>query len=326
MNTHIPKQQHQAPPPSSDTGIVHALTGSLPCISCGYDLKGLTVKGICPECSTAVRATILARVDPGADALKPIKHKQLLALGLRITFTAALIAVASSWAMKAQETWPLLSNPNAATESAANSLWSLLHRASIALAALTAITIAIPVPGIKAAKSITAALGVLTAYPVALYAIHQIHLADLNKLAAYTARDADPHRITWHLLATAALAICILTTRPVIRDLVERCRAIRVGRVDRQHLVVLVSILIFTAVGSLIRLASTNGGVFEILDPIGSIVIFIASILLTLTLTRATVDAWRVAYAIDHPPLNLKDIFTTPTATSADQPSPSSST
>ncbi|MEM1424869.1 MAG: hypothetical protein AAGH64_12820, partial [Planctomycetota bacterium] len=53
------------------------LTGELPCVTCGYELRGLSVRDACPECGTGVRATILAVVDPLADELAPMRAPSL---------------------------------------------------------------------------------------------------------------------------------------------------------------------------------------------------------------------------------------------------------
>ena len=31
-----------------------SLLGSLPCITCRYDLKGISIRGVCPECGTPI--------------------------------------------------------------------------------------------------------------------------------------------------------------------------------------------------------------------------------------------------------------------------------
>src|SRR5690606_19927036 len=59
-----------------------SLSGAMPCISCGYNLQGLSVVGVCPECGAAVRATILATIDPQAEELTPLLTPRLTSLGL----------------------------------------------------------------------------------------------------------------------------------------------------------------------------------------------------------------------------------------------------
>ena len=58
------------------------LTGDLPCVRCGYNLRGLSIREHCPECDAPVRATILALVDPRASELKPLRRPRLTGWGL----------------------------------------------------------------------------------------------------------------------------------------------------------------------------------------------------------------------------------------------------
>src|SRR5436190_23878239 len=66
------------------------LRGDLPCVACGYNLKGLSIRSVCPECGTPVRATILSVVDPHAAELTPIRLPALVALGLLFCAAGAL--------------------------------------------------------------------------------------------------------------------------------------------------------------------------------------------------------------------------------------------
>ncbi|MEM1167350.1 MAG: hypothetical protein AAGI30_13795 [Planctomycetota bacterium] len=53
---HEPNTDASSVRPSDELALL--LTASLPCIECGYELKGLSVTGECPECGTAVRVTL----------------------------------------------------------------------------------------------------------------------------------------------------------------------------------------------------------------------------------------------------------------------------
>src|SRR5581483_4291904 len=69
------------------------LGGDLHCVVCSYNLRGLSIRAICPECGTAVRATILSVVDPHASILRPITFPRLTAAGV-ILWAAGAVAVA----------------------------------------------------------------------------------------------------------------------------------------------------------------------------------------------------------------------------------------
>ena len=42
--------------PLSNSGVI--IERSQPCVKCGYDLRGLPVKGVCPECGTSVEDSL----------------------------------------------------------------------------------------------------------------------------------------------------------------------------------------------------------------------------------------------------------------------------
>ena len=81
----------------------NALTGALPCVTCRYDLKGLSIRSLCPECGTAVRATILYQVDPMADAFQPIRHPRVLAWGLVLWSASALVSALAVWGLRSAD-------------------------------------------------------------------------------------------------------------------------------------------------------------------------------------------------------------------------------
>ncbi len=55
---------------------------SLPCIACGYQLRGLRVGGACPECGEAVLRSVLAVIDPRASGLPTLRNPRMVAHGL----------------------------------------------------------------------------------------------------------------------------------------------------------------------------------------------------------------------------------------------------
>ncbi|MBL8760751.1 MAG: hypothetical protein JNL50_05545, partial [Phycisphaerae bacterium] len=60
--------------------LARELTGDLRCAKCAYNLKGLSVRSVCPECGLAISATLLAKVDPHAAELRPIAWRVPVAL------------------------------------------------------------------------------------------------------------------------------------------------------------------------------------------------------------------------------------------------------
>ena len=83
--------------------LARELSGDLPCLSCSYNLRGLSVRGLCPECGLAIRATLLAVVDPKAMELQPIRWPRLVYFGLVVWAVSSLAAVCCTWAIRLTE-------------------------------------------------------------------------------------------------------------------------------------------------------------------------------------------------------------------------------
>jgi hypothetical protein len=77
--------------------LAEELAGTLRCAACRYDLRGLSVKGYCPECGLPIQATLLSIVDPMAEELQPIARPRLVASGLLAWSVGALVAALVAW-------------------------------------------------------------------------------------------------------------------------------------------------------------------------------------------------------------------------------------
>ncbi len=69
----------------------------LPCVRCGYDLRGLDVAGACPECGFAVRETITFVVDPLASEVEPLQHRRRIGVAVVAASGLVLVAVLLLW-------------------------------------------------------------------------------------------------------------------------------------------------------------------------------------------------------------------------------------
>jgi hypothetical protein len=124
---------------SDASRVDQSLRGSLPCCVCGYELKGLSIRSVCPECATAVRGTILYRVDPQADEFKPIRWPRVTAWGMRFWGTGAAIAALSLWVLRLSEYSGFTGR-----RSGADSIWSVVSIIAILLNNINTIIIIHP--------------------------------------------------------------------------------------------------------------------------------------------------------------------------------------
>lgn len=295
-----------------------SLRGSLPCFVCGYELKGLSIRSVCPECGTAVRGTILFRVDPKADEFKPIRWPRLTAWGVRFWGTGAAGAAIALWVLRLSEYTGFTGQ-----RSGADSLWSAISVIAIAASAVGAAFMIRPNRWIPASKSL-AALGGVLFYGVVLLGLFLVIRTDLDKIPAYGhQRTLDAAREVGRLVFGIGVLGVLLCMRPMARELVKRSLALRTGRVDRQTILAMTGVVLLGLFGDGMRWAMAAGVVSDasgVVDYIGRLLVIVSSMLLTLGLISAAVDCWRISSAILTPSPSLRDIFgDDPSATSAGQ-------
>lgn len=308
-----PEPDHNAPPPaappnaSAEHHDAHAppglegarLIGRLPCFVCGYDLRGLSILGNCPECGTAVRATILFRVDPEAEAFKPLARPAITAIALRVAALAALLAAVLLWVLRTAE---LTRGP--ATGASTHSPVSAAAFAALAVCAVASLAFIRPIRAARRAKSIAAALGIAAGFPLIAGGLLLVLNADAGHLPAYISeRPPDPARILGRTLFNIGAVVAILGIRPNARELVARSKVLRTKRVDRQTLAAIAAALATSAVGDSVRLLSINAPIElrQILDLAGTAAIVVASVLITLGLVGSVIDSFRIARSLRTP-------------------------
>lgn len=284
-----------------------SLRGSLPCFVCGYELKGLSIRSVCPECGTAVRGTILYRVDPRADEFKPIRWPRITAWGIRFWGTGAATAAISLWVLRLSEFSGFTGQ-----RSGADSIWSVLSVVAILGSAVGAAMMVRPNRWIAPAKSILAAIGVGW-YAVIVMGMLIVIRTDIDRVPAYGHdRSLDAMREIGRIIFGIGVLGVLLCMRPIARELVKRSLALRTGRVDRQTILAMSAVVVVGILGDAVRwgvatdLIGAGAGVF---DFIGRLLVVFSSMLLTLGLISAAVDSWRISNAILTPSPSLSDIF-----------------
>lgn len=292
-----------------DQAIGLSLTGAMPCISCGYDLQGLSVVGVCPECGAAVRATILAKVDPQAEELAPLLTPRLTACGLGGGVLAATSATYLLWAPRladAVERFLPVRTPDALRGPALAGLVMAL----LAVAALSTLTLAHPVRRTTKAQ-VALTLAALPFFAAMLWAVHRVLLQiDLARPAPYFVAAPSPDRIEARFLFTASVIGALLCVRPAARRLARRSMAMRAGRMNRQTVLAMCGALGVAAIGDGLRLATvtTPPAFDEALNIAGSLLVLAGSALFTLGATLTAIDAVRVARVLLRPAPSLRQV------------------
>lgn len=301
-------------PAPDTTRVDQSLRGSLPCCVCGYELKGLSIRSVCPECGTAVRGTILYRVDPQADEFKPIRWPRVTAWGMRYWGTGAAVAAMALWVLRLSEYTGFTGR-----RSGADSIWSVVSVIAILISGLGATVMIRPHRWTPRSKSIAAAAGVLC-YGIVLLGMYIVIRADLDKIPPYGhERSLDAGREIGRLVFGLGVLGVLLCMRPMAREMVKRCLALRTGRVDRQTILAMTGVVALGLLGDSIRWLVASGMLADpggVVDYIGRLLVIVSSLLLTLGLVSAAVDSWRISNAILTPSPSLRDVF-------GDEPKPS---
>jgi len=277
-------------------------------VTCGYELQGLSIRDLCPECGTAVRASILHLVDPLADALAPMRSPKLTAVCVVAWAATGLVGM-------------LLLAADRAGSMATSAGWDVgvpvwLLEAGMLFAVLSGLSMVGLVAPTRATRQIAsfAAVASLLAYLPILLAIDQIGQIDALLPAPYLSGTPTPERLWWRIGLGASMAVVYLGFRPNARELVRRTLVLRTGRVDRQTLLAMAGAALLGVIGDGLRLASlsTTSTPAFVLDRVGSLLILVSSLFLILGMASATVDGLRISRAIRLGPRSLRDIIRSP--------------
>ncbi|MFO0856446.1 MAG: hypothetical protein U0640_03710 [Phycisphaerales bacterium] len=282
------------------------LQGSLPCVRCRYDLKGLSITSICPECGTPVRATILMKVDPHADELQPLFHPKLTAWGLFLWSAFALAGVLAAWLMFASHISQRWTAPD----------WiAWLVPGFTALSGICAIAMVKPhkldslasshvVGKLSGAASAMAGMGVALYGPLVycLYAEFVVFWPG----SSVTGTFAQFARIACCVL----MAIILFALRPNARLLAARSFLMRTGQQDRQQMASLIVVVLLLGVVETIALIKNQGANAELIEAIVSIMRVVFAALFTLGLISVVIDTWRLRKILAEPPLSLRTLIT----------------
>lgn len=241
-----------------------------------------------------MRATVLHRVDPGAEALRPMPTPWLTSIGILLWTGCGFFAALTLWAPRISDFLDEVS----AGQIAFDAGWSTPLAFALVLASGAGlIGMVRPVVGAPARMAYMG-VGAFLLYGLIALAVHNV-AALSGTQAPYLASDPSPERIWWRLAASASVTAMLLLIRPSARELVKRSLVLRTKRVDRQTIYATVGALSVTALGDALRLAGAQGfGPEHWLDWVGGLVVLVGSVLVTMAIGGAALDGWRIAHSI----------------------------
>jgi hypothetical protein len=277
-------------PRAARVALANELAGELRCARCSYDLRGLSIRAVCPECATPVRATLLLVVDPLADELQPIRMPRVVACSLVVWAFAALLGVLASSALRSEAllgAWV----PRGAVWWLG---WGVV--ASVIASGLgAAFSLISPHAGVRRPVSAAAVAGVVMYLPLTLVTHH-----------AVLGRGHDPLAVA---TAMVILAVIIVLLRPMARILQARSFLMRTGQVDRQTLRVLAIVVLIASLGEVAQWATAESTWGDLVRPIAALVTAAAWTLFCVGLAGVAADCWRIRGVILQPPLSLAKLL-----------------
>lgn len=293
--------------PPKDAGLGRELGGDLPCVVCGYNLRGLSIRSMCPECGTNLRATILALVDPQASELRPITFARLSSAGVVMWAFGAVAVALMAWLPQAADVLRLLgvqvSRPSA----------GLGVMLGLVTSGLGSIALIRPHSGIERVHTLMALLATLAYVPLGWLLWNYHALVDAYGGQRYL-RGWSPTTEMSVMLAGACAIVAgiILLQRPNARLLVARSMVMRTGRVDRQTLFAMAIAAGLMSVGALLGRVDVSASASTLRDvarAVGVVVIAFGGVMLTIGALGSLLDCARIAGAILIPKMSVRQVI-----------------
>ena len=296
---------------SPTTLIERELRGELPCVGCHYNLKGLSVKGLCPECGLAVRATLLAVVDPHASELQPIRYPRVVYGALVLWAVASLSAVCAVWAIRLTEMVAV--SASTATPPVIGTLGRFVCVAWMAAAGGAAL-VAKPhqhLPSWTSRGVILAAVAYLGLAFVSERTLLRLDAAGAHSLFVASVSPGDV-RTLWRCLEDLCAAGAVGGMSRLWGQLQARSVLMRSGRMDRQSTPSMFAAIGIMAAGDLLWLVAGPAAGENIENSVLRLVcqslIGVGSMLLTVGLIAILLDVARLRGVMLAMPLSLEQL------------------
>ena len=308
----------QAPPAralAAPLAVGAELAGDLPCVRCGYNLKGLTVKGMCPECGTSVRTTLLAVVDPMASELRAITFPRATANGMVLWAFAGFFACIFLWILQIVATAGAPATSAFFNESTLRWLRHALN-ACVVLSGVGALAFVRPHDGVPRRQSAMALMAV-AAYVPLFVTVRYLYTREGARLGVQLGRDEEIARTMIRLAQSGAILLILIGLRPAARQLQARWLLMRIGAVARQTMLAMAAVVLLWTVGDALVLLSwrLHGGSDQLVWMIGRFFILGGSLLYTVGMLSIAMDVWRVHAVVAQRPFDLGQLLAHPRGT-----------
>jgi hypothetical protein len=282
--------------PGGARGVVAA---PIYCRKCGYNLYGLRVDRVCPECGLEIWETILHTVDPAASRLPRLHNPEAVGNALLwlvvCMVVGALLVVARPIALG----FDSLDETNLRNTAAWTPAFLPFVAGLLGLAALWSVWRLAPPRREEprgALRRDVRRLGAGVLLWAALVTLVGWTQVSQMSSARWWLRDA-----AWLGVAAAAI-IGLSGLRGVLETIGLRSRVYRTARGGRQGTQDLVAAILGTAIGHGLHLLTVAKGLPEYWHTLGTVVVSVSTLMLVIGLVYLLVNAWWIRRALRRPP------------------------
>ncbi len=299
--------------------IARRLTGELICIGCGYNLRGLSIREVCPECGMSIRATLLGIVDPKAEELDDLSSPGLVGNGIVLWSVGALVACLAVWVLRIDE----LVRAKTAVDIGLGGWVSWVGLLGLIGSGIGAIALIKPYKSWARGgrlMTIRAAIGVSAYVPlVMIYSViyRGFDIASPMPLVSPGAQHLDRSMLRLGMYVAVCVIVC--GVRPNALKLAMRSVIVRTGRVDRQSMYALLASFTVAAFGDVFHIAGSlreellgvGGLISDLAMQLHVVLVAVGSVLITLGIVNIVIDTVRLRPVLLHQGVGLSDVFET---------------
>ena len=290
--------------------IARRLTGELICIGCGYNLRGLSIRGVCPECEMSIKATLLGIVDPRAEELEVLGFPRLVANGMVLWSSGALLACVMVWVLRIDE----IVRFKTSLDFGLGGWVSLVGVIGVVLSGIGALVLIRPHHRVGRWVSIQAAVGVSAYIPVVMMYWVLYHGVDGSvTMPLVNLGEQSIERSMLRLGMFVGVVVIVVGVRPNALTLAMRSVIVRTGRVDRQSMYAVLASFGVAAMGDVLNVAGglASGVVGDLVVQLHVVLVALGSVLITLGLVNIVIDTVRLRPVLKHRGVGLTDVFET---------------
>lgn len=310
MKSRPPIAEPARPPPGApEDSLARSLTGELPCIRCRYQLRGLSIRSVCPECGLPVRATLLAAVDPAANELLRLPRPRLLVAALMTWSAAGALSLIAAWVLFGFE---IAAAYGFSTSGLRERVLSVAL-GGIACSGLGAAFLVFPTAETPIRHRLLATLAVTAYVPLAaLFWSIQTRIGDTILPGTFIELGrVDAERSVLRIAMGVMLIAIFEGLRPNLRMLAARSLVMRTGRVDRQSMHALTAAILIVMGGDLLHLCGSAiaGLPRDVIWVAGAFLVAMGSLFFAAGVLGVVRDCIRVSAVLLEPAPSLESVL-----------------